>query len=80
MSLRFFRIAGAVRSDSADPLGDVRGVGEAALLRRRQLRQRVDLGEDGNLLGAGDLASDIANNLSVEWLLGFPGFGIGAIE
>jgi hypothetical protein len=73
-----------VRGDGADLLAPRGGLGEAALLRRRKLRQRVDLaalpGEHGKLLGAGDLASDIASNLGVERLLGLPGFAIGAIE
>src|SRR5271168_4896360 len=40
---RLVGIAGAERRDGADVLAPFRGLGEALLLRRRQLRQRVDL-------------------------------------
>src|ERR1035438_3338483 len=75
--MMIFGIAGAVRGDGADLLAPLGGLGEAALLRRRKRRQRVQLGavvetsasEIGerlgvDLLATGDIAGDCTTGLA----------------
>ena len=74
--MMIFGIAGAVRGDRADRFAPFGGLGEAALLRRRKLRQRVQFGavvetsasEIGerlgvDLLATGDITGDSTTGL-----------------
>jgi hypothetical protein len=67
----------AARGDGADLLAPLGGLGETALLRRRKLRQRVQLGAvvktsaseigerlGGDLLATGDIAGDSTTGLT----------------
>src|SRR5271157_1126344 len=84
--LRFFGIAGGMRGDGGDLLAPLGGLSEPALLRRWNLRQRVQLGagietsanEIGerlgvDLLATGDITGDSTTGLT--YLLG-SGLGV----